>query len=180
MVLSSNGLEEDGPAEPAGSRFRPNKYPVHLSEPQRAELEQLCSRGQESVRKVRRARILLLSDRNREGGHWTRQQIANALGVHVNCVDKVRKAFALAGQQAETAIPQAITQAIAHRYNPASAPKPTLDGAGEAQLIAICCSDPPEGRTYWTMQMLADEMVSRKIVTQISDETCRRVLKKTS
>jgi hypothetical protein len=55
---------------------------------------------------------------------------------------------------------------------------PILDGRAEAHLVALCCSDPPEGRTVWTMQLLANALVSRRIVTHISAETVRRALKK--
>ena len=55
-----------------------------------------------------------------------------------------------------------------------------LDGEGEAHLIALACSQPPEGRVSWTLQMLADGLMEREIVDSISTETVRRTLKKTN
>jgi Homeodomain-like domain len=86
----------------------------------------------------------------------------------VNTVADVRRRFVQRGE------PAALERKV--RLTP---PVPSkLDGASEAELIAICCSTAPQGRSHWTMQMLADELVSRRIVLSISDETVRTRLKK--
>ena len=112
--------------------------------------------------------IIELSDHDREGGPWTRTQIAESLGMHPNTVDTIRKRFVLDGE----------APALDRKRRETPPTPPILDGRVEAHLVAICCSDPPEGRTVWTMQLLADALVSRRIVTHISAETVRRALKK--
>jgi hypothetical protein len=90
--------------------------------------------------------------------------------MHVNSVDRIRKRFVLEGEQ----------PALERKKRAEPPTQPILDGNAEAQLIAICCGSPPEGRVRWTMQLLADELKSRRIVTTISAETVRRNLKKTT
>jgi hypothetical protein len=146
----------------------PNQYPVCLSVEQRQRLEDIARNGRAPAKKISHARVLLLSDRNREEGPMTRGQIAEALGLHVNTVDRIRKRFVLEGEQ----------PALDRRPRAEPPVAPILDGHSEAMLIAICCSAAPQGRTRWTMQLLADEMMKRRIITQISAETIRRALKK--
>lgn len=150
------------------AKSRPNQYPVFLSEQQQAELELVCKNGHSSAKKIRRAKVILLSDHNRPGGHLTRTQIGDLLDLHPNSVDRIRKEFATQGT----------LPAIQRKVRTTPPRQPILDGAAEAQLIAICCSDPPEGRVHWTMELLAQTLRERQIVTQISAETVRRVLKK--
>jgi hypothetical protein len=143
------------------ARSTPNQYPVVLTDEQRRSFSEICSNGHAPARKIKHARILLLSDHEREGGPLTRTQIGELFGMHPNSVDKVRKRFVLQGE------------APALNRKPRETPPvpPILDGHSEAHLVAICCSDPPEGRVCWTMQLLADELIKRRIVTQISAET---------
>lgn len=148
----------------------PNQYPVSLGPEQRERLEEITRNGHAPAKKIRHAQVLLLSDRNRPEGPWTRGAIAEVLGMHVNSVDRIRKRFVQEGEQ----------PALERRPRAEPPIEPILDGHGEAQLIAICCSAAPAGRTRWTMQLLADELMSRRIVMQISAETVRRTLKKTS
>lgn len=148
----------------------PNRYPVRLTAEQRQRLEEVTRKGHASAKKIRHAQVLLLSDKERVGGALTRTAIAHVLGMHVNSVDRIRKRFVLEGEQ----------PALERKPRAEPPIQPRLDGHGEAQLIALCCSDAPEGRTHWTMQLLADELVKRRVVTQISAETVRRTLKKTS
>lgn len=148
----------------------PNKYPVALTGEQRERLEQLTRTGKAPVYKVRHARVLLLSDAGRSGGRMTRDQIADALGMHVNTVDRLRKRFVLDGE----------TPAL-NRKVPAMPPNPPkFDGRAEAHLVATCCSKAPEGRTRWTLSLLAGEMKRRGFVTSVSLETVRKTLKKTN
>jgi Homeodomain-like domain len=151
-------------------KFSPNKFPVFLDDEQRARLEKITRDGRAPARKITHARVLLLSDHNRSDGHWKEPQIAKALGIHRNCVSRVRKRFVLEGE-----VPAVDRK---RRETPPVAAK--IDGRVEAHLVAICCGPPPDGRTVWTMQLLADELVRRGLVTSISDETVRVKLKKTN
>lgn len=146
----------------------PNQYPIFLTDEQRARLDEICRNGHAPVKKVRHAQVLLLSDRNRPEGRLMGDEIAELLGMHLNTVARIRRLFVLEGE----------APAINRKPRQSPPTPPIIDGEIEPQLIAICCSDPPEGRVRWTMQMLADELMGRRIVTQISAETVRRVLKK--
>lgn len=148
----------------------PNLYPVTLTPEQRGRLTDLTRNGHAPAKKIRHAQVLLLSDGDRAGGRLTRDQIADRLGMHVNTVDRIRKRFVLDGEA------PALNRKP--RATPPHAPK--IDGRVEAHLVAICCSRAPEGRTYWTLQMLADELKERKLVTSVCVETVRKALKKTS
>lgn len=139
----------------------PKKYVVTLTEDQESYLLDLLKKGKAKARKLTRARILLLSAEGK-----TDQTIADVLKVNPQTVRNIRKRFAEEGLEA----------ALEERPRPGAQPK--LDAKQEAFLIALACSDPPEGREHWTMQLLADRLVELGIVESISDETVRRVLKK--
>lgn len=151
------------------STSTPHRYPVRLSDDQRDRLDQITRHGHATAKKIRHARVLLLSDRNRPGGRITRTQIAATLDMHVNTVDRIRKRFVEEGEA------PALNRKL--RVTPPTPPK--LDGRGEAHLVAICCGPAPQGRTRWTLELLADELVKRRIVTSICIETVRKTLKKT-
>jgi hypothetical protein len=152
------------------ARSTPNLYPVLLTPEQRDRLERLTRVGSVSASKVRHARVLLLSDGNRDGGRLTRDRIADVLGMHVNTVDRLRKRFVCEGE--EPAL---------NRKVPAEPPVPAkIDGRAEAHLVAICCSKAREGRTRWTLSLLAGELKRRGFVTSVSIETVRKALKKTT
>lgn len=151
------------------ARSTPNQYLVTLTDDQRQRLEQITRIGSAPVSKVRHARVLLLSDGHRVGGRLTRDQIAEALGMHVNTVDRLRKRFVLEGEA------PALERKV--RVEPPTPPK--IDGRAEAHLVATCCSKAPDGRTRWTLQLLADELKRRGLVSSVSIETVRQTLKKT-
>jgi transposase len=96
----------------------------------------------------------------------TDEEIARALDASVSTVERVRKRFVEEGLEA----------ALSERPRPGARRK--LDGRQEAYLVALASSDPPEGKKYWSMQLLADRLVELEIVEEISDETVRRMLKK--
>jgi hypothetical protein len=152
------------------ARSTPNQYPVTLTTEQRERLEQLTRTGKAPVSKVRHAQVLLLSDGNRPGGRLTRDRIAEVLGMHVNTVDRLRKRFVLEGEE------PALNRKV--RAEPPTPPK--IDGRAEAYLVATCCSAAPAGRARWTLQLLADELKRRGLVTSVSIETVRKALKKTN
>lgn len=143
------------------------KYVVRLSEEQRTQLETLVRRGRAHARKLLYARILLKAD---EGGpdRWTDERIADALEVSTATVARERRRFCEEGLEV----------ALMPR-KPGRPRRRVLDGRAEAHLIALSCSDPPEGRERWSMRLLADRMVELGHVDTVSHETIRRTLKKT-
>jgi transposase len=145
------------------------KYVVDLNPQTREHLEQIVRNGSSPAKKIMHARVLLLSDEHHPAGRYHDHQIARILGLHINTVARIRKAFVLQGQQ----------PALERKRREIGSIPPKLDGHGEAQLIAICCSNPPQGRARWTLSLLRKELVGRKIVTSICCETVRKTLKKT-
>lgn len=137
------------------------KYVVDLNEQEKKRLEDLTTKGKSGARKIRRARILLLAD---EG--YIDKEIARVLGAAVTTVERVRKRFVEEGLEA----------ALSERSRPGAARK--LNGHQEAYLVALACSDPPEGKKRWSMRLLADRLVEVGVVDELSDETVRRTLKK--
>ena len=144
------------------------RYKVNLFPDERDELQRLVSTGKAAAYKRRRAQILLKADQSPQGPAWTDEQICHAFDVGRLTAERTRKAFVLEGFQA--------TLQRNKREHPPVPRK--LDGDGEAQLIALACSKPPEGRAKWTMQLYADKLVELQVVESISDETVRRTLKK--
>ena len=139
------------------------KFAVRLSEEDRTQLEGLIRKGQHSARVINRARILLKTD---EG--WSASQVAAALDTSERTVFRTKRRYAeegLDGVQHDR--PQA------NRYR-------KLDDRGEARLIALACSDAPEGHDHWTLRLLADTVVELGVVESLSHETVRLRLKKTS
>ena len=134
------------------------KYVVDLSREERERLEGLTSKGRSAARKIRRGRILLLADEGLKD-----KEIAEALNAAVSTVERVRSRFVEEGLEA----------ALSERPRIGGALQRKLDGKGEAYLVALACSEPPEERERWTMQLLAD-----RLVEEISNETVRRSLKK--
>lgn len=143
-------------------------YRVTLEETEREKLTAMVTKGQGHARDLYRARILLLADENREGGAWKDAEIAAALGIGTRTVERTR----------QTCVEEGIEAAIHHRH-PKQHRRKVLDGAAEARLVQLACSTPPTGRSHWTMQLLADELIALEIVETISDETVRTTLKKT-
>ena len=142
-------------------------YIIDLDPAEREELTELVEKGTVAAYRRRHARILLLANQGADGPAWRDSRIASQVGVTVQNVERIRKRCVLEGLEA----------ALGRRKR--SRERATvLDGAGEAQLIAIACSTPPEGRARWTLHMLCDELKRRRVVRSISHETVRQVLKK--
>lgn len=138
------------------------KYIVDLDDAEISQLRSLTKTGKHKARSITRANILLMAS---EG--YSDNAIASTLRVNISTVERTREKFVVGG----------LEYAIKDRPHP---PKPRkLDGKQEAFLIATACSTAPEGRTRWTMQLLADQLISLGIVDSISDETVRQTLKKT-
>ena len=145
------------------------KYIVTLTEEERRMLQQMLSRGKTAARKLMHARILLKADTAAGGPGWNDQAIAETLEVGRATIERVRKAFVEEGL--DTAL---------DRRKPRRQYRRKLDGDGEAHLVALACQKPPEGHSRWTLKLLADRMVQLEYVDQVSYQTVRRTLKKTS
>jgi hypothetical protein len=144
------------------------KYVVELTKAERERLGKLVSSGTAPARMLNRARVLLKADAHGPD-RWTDERIAEALDTSVATVGRVRKRFFRQGLDA--ALERSVPDRVYER---------SLDGRAEAQLIALACSEAPEGRDRWSMRLLADKAVELGIVESVSHETVRKALKKTS
>lgn len=145
------------------------KYHVKLTQAEHQQLLGLIRKGKSSALRQTHARILLQADCSRQGPARSDAQIHEALGVAVSTIERVRQRFAEDGLEA--ALSRRPSQ---RRY------ERLLDGAAEAHLIALACSEPPPGHGRWTLRLLADQMVVLEYCDRLSYETVRRTLKKTS
>lgn len=145
---------------------RKQEYQVKLSQSERDHLENLVSTGTEKARKLTRARILLKADAG-----WVDEEIANALDVSRPTVGRIRKRYATEGL--DTALNRKKSSRLYGRK---------IDGADEAQLIALTCSEPPKGYARWSLRLLSERLVTLEQVEveSVSHETVRQVLKKTN
>jgi DNA-binding transcriptional LysR family regulator len=146
-----------------------DKYRVTLTAEERADLEQLVSRGKAAARKLNHARILLLADDSR-GNERPDDAIVAALGTSLRTVSRVRQQLVTEG----------IDVALLRRPQPPRPDKIKIKGDVEQRLVELACSDPPKGRCHWTLQLLADELVVLGLVNSVSTETVRQALKKTT
>ena len=144
------------------------KYVVRLSSEERQALELLVKKGRTQAYRIKHANIMLAVDA--DGPDWSDEEAAEAFGCHVNTVANVRQRF----------VEQGLEAALERKKQSSPSRERILDGEKEARLIALACSSPPEGRSKWTLQLLADKLVALKVVESISDQTVRRTLKKTS
>ena len=139
---------------------RQRKYRVQLTEEEREHLQAMTRTGKQSARVMKRAQILLWSDEGKQD-----KEIIALLGCAPMTVASTRERWVKEKRLEDL---------------PRLGSKPMLDAKQESLLIALACSDAPEGRDEWTMQLLADRLVELRVVERISDETVRRTLKKTS
>ncbi len=145
-----------------------DKYKVTLTADERQQLEELIGKGKAAARKLTHARILLLADESEDRGVKTDAEIAEVLHVGLVTVRRVRKRFVTASYQ----------EAVCPRPRPRRPDKIKIQGDLEQQLIELACSDPPEGRCCWTLQLLADQLVFLTHLDSVSREAIRQVLKK--
>ena len=145
------------------------KYIVRLSGKERESLKSLVSSGKGPARMFARARILLKADVGQEGPGWPDEKIAEALDVTIQTVERVRKQLVEEGLEA----------VLCRRKYTQKVSRKKLDGDVEAHLIALACSEAPEGYARWSLRLLAGRLVELGYVENISHEAVRRVLKKT-
>jgi DNA-binding transcriptional LysR family regulator len=146
-----------------------DKYRVTLTEDERAQLAQMVSSGKAAARKLTHARILLLAD-DSLGQEYPDEQIVAALGTSLRTVSRVRQQLVTEGMDF----------ALLRRRQPPRPDKVKIKGDIEQRLVELACSDPPQGRCHWTLQLLADELVVLGLVDRVGIETVRKALKKTT
>lgn len=145
------------------------RYRVTLEADERAEIEALLAKGKADVRRLKHAQILLKADEAEGGPAWPDLQIAEAVGCGRATVERVRRRF----------VEEGLELALSPYRTPRREYRTKLDGEQEAKLIATACSRPPEGRSRWTLRLLADKLVELEVVASISHEAVRQALKKT-
>ena len=143
------------------------KYIVLLSLEERGELGTLVRTGKAAAHKRSHAQILLQADMSEGGSGWTDEQISQGLGVSVRTVEHVRQRLVEKG-----------LESALNRAKPSGVKPRRLDGEREAHLVALACGAAPEGRSRWTLRLLADQMVALEQVESVSHETIRQTLKK--
>ena len=146
------------------------KYLVTLTADERTYLSELTRTGKTAAYKLTHARILLKADQAEGGPAWPDEQIAQALEVSVATIERLRQRF----------VEQGLEATLSRKKQDRPSRPPILDGAAEARLIALACSQPPKGRGRWTRRLLADRLVELEVVEAVSYETVRQTLKKTN
>lgn len=148
------------------------KYVVELTKEERDRLLKLIRSGEAPARMLNRARILLKADAGEHAGKDPApgdREIARMLETSPATVGRVRERYF--GQGLDAALERSMPDRVYRR---------TFDGRAEARLVALACSEAPEGRARWSMRLLADKAVELGIVGSVSHETVRKALKKTS
>ena len=146
------------------------RYRVTLTSVERHELESLAKSGKSSARRFLYARALLLCDAGEEGPAWTVANTAEAMGVTSRTIEHLKKRF----------VEQGLESAL-ERKQPDKPPREVIfDGAFEARLIALACSESPSGRRRWTVRLLAEKAVELDLAPKVSHMTVHRILKKTN
>ena len=140
------------------------KYIIKLNEEEKEALKKIEKNPRTKARARTRARILLLIEAHPK---WTNKQVAEAVMSSRAMVEKTKK----------NCIEEGVMECL-HDKKRNRVYKRSLDAKGEAMLVTLACSKAPEGRSHWTMQMLADKLIELKYVETLSDETVRVTLKK--
>ena len=142
-------------------------YRVKLSESERTELSELVNKGQGGAGRLRRARVILLTDENQENGGLKDGAVAEVLGITSRTVERIR----------QRCVEQGLEAAVNHT-KPRQTREKVLDGTVEASLTQIACTQAPDGRAKWTLHLLKDKLIEQKIVETVCHETVRTTLKK--
>ena len=145
------------------------QHVVRLTSPQRREVEQLIAAGVAPARQLACARVLLKADAGERGPRWSDARIAEAVEVSARTVARVRAEFAAGG----------LARALCRQRPRVRTPR-RLDAAGEARLVALACSAPPDGRGRWSLRLLAHQVMELELAAHICPETVRQTLKKTN
>ena len=144
------------------------KYRVTLTREERKALKQLITKGRTAGYRIRHAHILLALDEIPENAEWTDKKIAAAYDAHQRTIGNLRKRF----------VEEGLASAL-ERKKRETPPVIKIDGEAEAQIIAVACSAPPEGRSRWTLQLIADRVVALGVLESVSPTAIADHLKKT-
>ena len=144
------------------------RYKVTLTKEEHEQLSAVLGKGKHSSQQYRNACILINSDEGSCGQILSNEQISQVLQINTKTVERVKQRF----------VEEGFDECMERKPYPIKGPIKT-DGDFEAHLIALSCSDAPEGYARWSLRLLADKMVELKYADSISHETVRRVLKKT-
>ena len=145
------------------------KFIVELDAEERARLNALISKGKAPAKVILKARILLKADQAEGGAGWLDEQIADALETNLTMVSRVR----------ETLVTEGLDAVLTRKKRATPPISPIFDGEAQARLTALACSQPPPGHARWTIRLLAEHVVERKIVPAAHFNTVGRALKKT-
>lgn len=143
------------------------RYVVKLTEEERHYLSGIVSKGKSSAKRIIHAQILLKADESNGSKRYSDPEIAEMLNITERTVIRIRKRFV------EEGLESSLNRKTHSQYKPR-----ILSGTEEAHLIAVACSAAPEGRTRWTLKLLAEKIVELKVAEQVSATTVGRVLKK--
>ena len=146
------------------------KYVVKLSQEERKDLERLQKKPRVPPCKRTRAQILLLADQGDEGPAWPDEKIAQAADVTIRTVEHVRQRL----------VEQGLEASLERKKRETPPVEPKLTGDKEARIIALACTEPPEGHARWTLTLLADQLVELEVFDAISRTSVATVLKKTN
>jgi hypothetical protein len=144
------------------------RYKVTLTEEERNELEAISTKGTRAARTVISARALLLLDAGEHGPKWIVARVAEALGKTTRSLEHLKKRF----------VEEGLTAAIERKKRETPPRAIQFGGEFEARLLALACSEAPEGRERWTVRLLAEKVVELKIVPSVSPMTVCNTLKK--
>ena len=146
------------------------KFIVELDMQERARLDALISKGKAPATAILKARILLKADTAEGGAGWLDAQIVEALDTNLTMVSRTRETFVTKG----------IDFVLTRKKRETPPVRAIFDGEAQAKLTALACSSPPQGFARWTIRLLAEHVVERKIVPAAHFNTVGRALKKTS
>jgi len=144
------------------------RYRVTLTEEERKELKAISTKGKRAARTVLYARALLLLDAGEQGPKWIVAKVAEALGTTTRSLEHLKKQF----------VEEGITSALNRKKRVKPPREIQFGGEFEAHLLALACSEVPEGRQRWTVRLLAEKMVELQIVPNVSPMTVCNTLKK--
>ncbi len=145
------------------------KYVVRLSVEERARLVDMIRTGRDAAYRLLKARILLKADVSADGDGWDDVRIAKALETSASTVFRTRREL----------VEEGLDAALARKKRQTPPKSRIFDGAAEARLLQLACSEPPEGHARWSLRLLEKRVVELGIVATASDSTIHRVLKKT-
>jgi hypothetical protein len=146
------------------------RYRVTLTAPERMELEAMTKTSRTDAKRFLYARALLLCDAGPEGPAWAVADAAEAMGVTSRTIEHLKKRF----------VEEGLDAALERRRLDKPPRQVTFDGAFEARLIALACSEAPEGRRRWTVRLLAEKAIELNLAPTVSPMTVQRILKKTN